>query len=226
MSRSRNGISAALAALVLATSPAAAAERLNIGRVATPEEIKGWDIDVRPDGQGLPVGKGTAALGETVFQERCASCHGEFGEGAGRWPELAGGAGTLKSDSPVKTVGSYWPYVSTVFDFVHRAMPFGAAQTLTPDETYSVTAYLLYLNDILKDQDFEVNEKNLASIRLPNEKNFFMDDRETAEKEFWNAEPCMTNCLPKEATITGRARVLDVTPEKASEAAKTAPPVQ
>ena len=85
MSRSRNGIGAALAALFLTASPAVA-ERLNIGRVATPEEIKGWDIDVRPDGKGLPVGKGTAALGETIFQERCASCHGEFGEGAGRWP--------------------------------------------------------------------------------------------------------------------------------------------
>ncbi len=215
MSRSPNGIGAAVTAVLLAFASPAAAERLNIGRAASPEEIKGWDIDVRPDGQGLPVGKGTAALGETIFQERCASCHGEFGEGAGRWPELAGGAGTLKSDSPVKTVGSYWPYVSTVFDFVHRAMPFGAAQTLTPDETYSLTAYLLYLNDILKDQDFEVNEKN-----------FFMDDRETAEKEFWTAKPCMTDCLPKEATITGRARILDVTPDKASEKAKESPPVQ
>jgi len=225
MSRSRNGIGAALAALFLTASPAVA-ERLNIGRIATPEEIKGWDIDVRPDGKGLPIGKGTATLGETIFQERCASCHGEFGEGAGRWPELAGGAGTIKSESPVKTVGSYWPYVSTVFDFVHRAMPFGAAQTLTPDETYSVTAYLLYLNDILKDQDFEVNEKNLATIRLPNEKNFFMDDRETAEKEFWTAEPCMSNCLPKEAMITGRARILDVTPDKASGSEKKSPPIQ
>lgn len=220
MSRSRNRVGFALTALLLAASPVAA-ERLNIGRAATPEEIRGWDIDVRPDGKGLPVGKGTAALGETVFQDRCASCHGEFGEGAGRWPELAGGAGTLKSESPVKTIGSYWPYVSTVFDFVHRAMPFGAAQTLTPDETYSVTAYLLYLNDILKDQDFEVNERNLATIRLPNEKNFVMDDRETAEKAFWTAKPCMTDCLPKAAGITSRARTLDVTPEK-----KDAPPVQ
>ena len=226
MSRSPNGIGAAVTAVLLAFASPAAAERLNIGRAASPEEIKGWDIDVRPDGQGLPVGKGTAALGETIFQERFASCHGEFGEGAGRWPELAGGAGTLKSDSPVKTVGSYWPYVSTVFDFVHRAMPFGAAQTLTPDETYSLTAYLLYLNDILKDQDFEVNEKNLATIRLPNEKNFFMDDRETAEKEFWTAKPCMSNCLPKEAMITGRARILDVTPDKAPDSEKKSPPVQ
>lgn len=226
MSRSRNAIGTALAAVLLAIAAPAVAERLNIGRTATTEEIKGWDIDVRPDGQGLPVGKGTAALGETIFQERCSSCHGEFGEGAGRWPELSGGAGTLKSDSPVKTVGSYWPYVSTVYDFIHRAMPFGAAQTLTPDETYSVTAYILYLNDILKDQEFEVNEKNLATIRLPNEKNFIMDNRETAEKEFWTSKPCMKNCLPKEATITGRARVLDVTPEKAPDAAKTSPPVQ
>ena len=106
--------------------------------VATPEEIKGWDIDVRPDGKGLPVGKGTAALGETIFQERCASCHGEFGEGAGRWPELAGGAGTIESESPVKTVGSYWPYVSTVFDFVHRAMPFGAHTAVHQNLRYRI----------------------------------------------------------------------------------------
>ena len=222
MSKSRNAARVALALALLAVVTPAGAGRLGIGRAATPEEIKGWDIDVRPDGQGLPAGKGTAALGESLFQERCASCHGEFGEGAGRWPELAGGAGSLKSEHPVKTVGSYWPYASTVFDFVRRAMPFGAAQTLTPDETYSLTAYLLYLNDVLKDQDAELNERNLATIRMPNEGGFFMDDREKAEKEFWTAKPCMKDCLPAEAKITSRARVLDVTPDKA----KDAPSVQ
>lgn len=219
MSRSLNVLLAALGMTVAVANSPAVAERLGIGRAATAEEIKGWDIDVRPDGKGLPVGKGTAALGEPLYQERCASCHGEFGEGAGRWPELSGGGGTLKSDSPVKTVGSYWPYVSTVYDFIYRAMPFGAAQTLTPDETYSLTAYLLYLNDIVKDQDLELNERNLATIRLPNEPNFVMDDREATEKEFWSGKRCMKDCLPTQATITSRARILDVTPDKPKEVA-------
>ena len=98
---------------------------------AKPEEIAGWDIDVRPDGQGLPPGKGTVKEGETLYMERCAACHGEFGESAGRWPILAGGAGTLASHDPVKSVGSYWPYASTVMDYIRRSMPFGNAQSLT-----------------------------------------------------------------------------------------------
>ena len=109
---------------------------MGLGREATQEEIAAWDIDVRPDGQGLPQGKGTAQQGEDIFQERCATCHGEFGEGRDRWPVLAGGLGTLKNDRPNKTVGSFWPYASTIMDYVRRAMPFGHAQSLTADELY------------------------------------------------------------------------------------------
>ena len=87
---------------------------------ATPEEIAGWDIDIRPDGHGLPVGKGTVKQGEPLYMERCAACHGEFGESAGRWPILMGGAGTLASHDPVKSIGSYWPYASTVMDYIRR----------------------------------------------------------------------------------------------------------
>ena len=124
-------------------APAAAplpAKRLGIGREATPEEIAGWDIDIRPDGQGLPPGKGTVKQGEAIYMEQCAACHGEFGESAGRWPILTGGAGTLASHDPVKSIGSYWPYASTVMDYIRRAMPFGNAQSLTNDELYAVTA--------------------------------------------------------------------------------------
>ena len=189
------------------------AERLGIGREATPSEIAGWDIDIRPDGQGLPVGKGTVRQGEPLYMERCAACHGEFGESAGRWPILMGGAGTLPSHDPVKSIGSYWPYASTVIDYIRRTMPFGNAQSLTNDELYAVTAYVLYLNDIIEDENFELNDRNFTSLKLPNEPNFIEDDRETAEKEFWRKSPCMRSCAPGEANIIGRARTLDVTPE-------------
>lgn len=188
-----------------------AGKPLGIGRGATPEVIAGWDIDVRPDGAGLPVGKGTVEEGETLYLERCASCHGEFGESAGRWPILSGGAGTLASHDPVKSVGSYWPYASTVIDYIRRTMPFGDAQSLSNDELYAITAYVLYLNDVIN-QDFALSNENFSSIKMPNEPNFFDDDRETAERAFWK-EPCMSNCGEGEAKVSGRARVLDVTPE-------------
>jgi S-disulfanyl-L-cysteine oxidoreductase SoxD len=199
-----------------AAQPAAApvaAQRLGIGREATAEEVAGWNIDIRPDGQGLPAGKGTVKQGEPLYMERCAACHGEFGESAGRWPILMGGAGTLASSDPVKSIGSYWPYASTVIDYIRRTMPFGNAQSLTNDELYAITAYVLYLNDVIKDESFELTEKNFTSIKLPNQPNFIDDDREVVEKEFWRKTPCMANCMPGEARITGRARSLDVTPE-------------
>jgi cytochrome c len=197
-----------------AAKPAAAAAKpLGIGRDAKPEEIAGWDIDIRPDGQGLPPGKGTVKAGEAVYMQQCAACHGEFGESAGRWPILSGGAGTLAGHDPVKSIGSYWPYASTVMDYIRRSMPFGNAQSLSNDELYAVTAYVLYLNDIIKDENFELNAQSFKSIKLPNEPNFFDDDRERSEKAFWRKRPCMTNCQPGDAKITGRARVIDVTPD-------------
>jgi S-disulfanyl-L-cysteine oxidoreductase SoxD len=208
--------------LMLALSAPAAAQvssvpskPLGIGRQASPQEIAGWDIDIRPDGVGLPSGKGTPRQGEPIYMERCAACHGEFGESAGRWPVLMGGAGTLAGSDPVKSIGSYWPFASTVMDYIRRSMPFGNAQSLTNDELYAVTAYVLYLNDIIKDESFELNRDNFTSIKLPNQPGFVEDDREAAEKEFWLTAPCMTDCIPGEARIIGRARALDVTPESA-----------
>jgi S-disulfanyl-L-cysteine oxidoreductase SoxD len=204
------------------TQPAPAApKRLGIGRAATAEEVAGWDIDIRPDGHGLPAGKGSAKAGEPLYLERCAACHGEFGESAGRWPIVMGGAGSLASHDPVKSVGSYWPYASTLIDYIRRTMPFGNAQSLSNDELYAVTAYVLWLNDVIKDENFELNERNLSSIKLPNEPNFRDDDREITEREFWRKAPCMANCAPSEAAIIGRARALDVTPDSA-----TAPKVE
>ncbi|MDT3686012.1 MAG: cytochrome c [Pseudorhodoplanes sp.] len=188
-------------------------KKIGIGREATAAEIAGWNISVRPDGQGLPVGRGTVKKGETLYVERCAACHGEFGESAGRWPILAGGAGTLASHDPVKSIGSYWPYATTVIDYIRRAMPFGAAQTLSNDDLYAITAYVLYLNDVIQDENFELSDKNFITVKLPNQPNFIDDDRETAEKAFWRKDPCMKDCLPGEPRITGRARTIDVTPE-------------
>ena len=196
-----------------AAKPAGAPRHLGIGREAKPDEIAGWDIDIRPDGQGLPAGKGTVKQGEAIYMQQCAACHGEFGESAGRWPIVAGGEGTLASHDPVKSVGSYWPYASTVMDYIRRAMPYGNAQSLTNDELYAVTAYVFYLNDVIKDEHFELNANSFKSIKLPNEPNFRDDDRDVAEKTLWRKSPCMTNCLPGPARITGRARVIDVTPE-------------
>jgi mono/diheme cytochrome c family protein len=186
--------------------------KLGLGRAALPEEITAWDTDVRPDGKGLPVGKGTAKQGDAIFQAQCAGCHGEFGQGVGRWPALAGGEGTLRADRPDKTIGSFWPDLSTVFDYIKRAMPFGNAQSLSNDEVYALTAYLLTMNDIIKDENFELNEKNFTSIKMPNASGFYRDDRETAEKQFWNIAPCMKDCrgVPK---VIGRATSVDVTPD-------------
>jgi hypothetical protein len=172
-----------------------------------------------PTARACRPGKGTVKQGDEIFQAQVRSCHGEFGQGNNRWPVLAGGMGSLKSDRPEKTIGSFWPDLSTVFDYVRRAMPYGNAQSLSPDELYALTAYLLYLNDIVKDEDFELSDKNFTSVKLPNAAAFYDDDRETTEKSFWGKEPCMSNCKP-EVKITGRAVILDVTPDS-----KTAPKV-
>ena len=189
----------------------AEAGKYKLGRAALPEEIAAWNIDVRPDGQGLPKGKGKVSDGEIIYNEQCAACHGDFGEGKDRWPVLVGGKDTLTSDDPVKTVGSYWPYTSTIFDYIRRAMPFGNAQSLTADETYALTAYLLYMNEIVEDEKFVLSDKNFAKVRLPNEKNFTKDVRPDTALVSQKA-PCMKNCKT-DVKVVGRARVLDVTPD-------------
>jgi len=163
-----------LAALVIAafatSSAVYAAERYGFGRPATPEEIKGWDIDVSPSGAGLPPGHGDVRQGETIFAAKCASCHGPRGEGK-PMVRLVGGAGTLRDKKPIKTVGSYWPYATTLFDYVRRAMPLNAPQSLKPDEVYAVSAYVLFLNGIVP-QDSTLDADNLAKIKMPNRDGF------------------------------------------------------
>ena len=165
-----------------------AARNYGIGHAATRGAIAGWDIDVRPDGQGAPPGHGSVKDGEKVYMDKCAACHGEFGESAGRWPQLAQGKGTLASHDPVKTVGSYFPYLSSVFDYIRRAMPFGDAESLSNDELYAVTAYVLNLNDIVDDK-FVLSKETWGNVKMPNQGGFYDDDREKTEKAFWNAKP-------------------------------------
>ena len=206
------------------TTPGAPAEtvtpaKLGLGRAALPEEVAAWNLDVRPDGLGLPEGQGDALTGEAIFEENCAICHGSFAEGVDNWPKLAGGDGTLDREDPLKTVGSYWPYLSTVWDYVHRSMPFGNAQTLSPDDVYAITAYILYSNDIIED-DFVLSKGSFLEVEMPNAGGFILDDRAETEYAFWSDEPCMSDCKDK-VEVTMRARVLDVTPQE--EGADVAP---
>jgi S-disulfanyl-L-cysteine oxidoreductase SoxD len=210
MSRSRNLALATALASILATP--LMAQTLGLGRAALPEEITAWDVAVLPDGTGLPEGSGDVETGEAVFAEACASCHGDFAEGIDSWPVLAGGMGTLQDPRPVKTIGSYWPYLSTVFDYVHRSMPFGAAQTISVDETYAIAAFLLYSNGLVED-DFVLSKDNFTKITLPNAEGFYPDDRAQSEYPLFTGEPCMTNCAEGKPEVTKRAVLLNVTPE-------------
>lgn len=197
--------------LLISFSSHAENRKYNIGKIATKIEIAGWDIDVRPDGVGAPKGSGNAIDGEEIYVNRCASCHGDFGEGVDRWPALVGGDGTLASHDPEKTTGSYWPYASTIFDYVYRSMPFGEAQTLTHDETYKLVAYLLNMNEII-DENFVLSEKNIGKIKMPNASGFSLPDPRPDVTKYKDGQPCMKNCnVP--VKIIGKARDIDVTPD-------------
>lgn len=211
MSKYLDGLAGVLLGALIFSLPAQA-ERLGLGRPATDEEIAAWNHDVSPDGAGLPVGSGSVEDGEALFGDYCAICHGDFAEGVDNWPKLAGGQGTLNRKDPLKTVGSYWPHLTTTWDYVNRSMPFGNAQTLSTDEVYAVVAYILYSNDLV-DEDFVLSNDNLLDIQLPNKDGFIVDDRAETEYPKWSQEPCMTNCK-ETVEITMKAMVLDVTPEE------------
>ena len=160
-------------AAVAALSISASAFAYEFGRTATPEEINLWDIEVRPDGTGLPEGSGTVAQGKSVYTDNCAACHGVNGQG-GIKDRLVGGQGTLASDKPIKTVGSFWPYATTLFDYIQRAMPYQAPDSLSVDDYYAVTAYVLSLNGILA-PDGKLDKETLPRVRMPNRDGFIPD---------------------------------------------------
>ena len=145
---------------------------LGIGKLATPDEIARWNITVYPDGKGLPIGSGNAQRGAKIYAEKCAECHNDKGEGRqAQYPALVGGRGTLATNSPVKTVGSFWPYATTLFDYIRRAMPYTHPRSLKTDEVYSVTAFVLFLNGIVEEKQ-ELNQSNLPSVPMPNRNGF------------------------------------------------------
>ncbi len=173
------------------------------GKTATATEIAGWDIDIRPDGRGLPDASGSVEDGEMLYEDLCASCHGSFGEGVGRYPVLAGGEGTLSEARPEKTVGSFWAYTSTLFDYIRRAMPFPQPASLSNEDTYAITAYVLYLNDLVED-DFVLSRETFPEVAyLPNHGNFIPDPRPDV-----NAVRCMRDCKdPASVRITSEPTI-------------------
>ena len=165
-----NAALAAACALGLFSS-AALAETPNLGKIITPEEVVPWDISVSPDGAGLPPGSGTPKQGEAVYASKCLACHGEKGAGKPN-DALVGGIGSLAGDKPaLKTVGSFWPYATTIFDYVRRSMPYNESKTLTNDELYAVAAYILQLNGIIGEND-TMNAQTLPKVRMPNRDGF------------------------------------------------------
>jgi len=166
----------AMASALLVLSSAALAEGPGIGRVATPDEIASWDISIGPDGAGLPPGRGTPKQGEMVYAEKCVACHGEKGAGKPN-DQLVGGRGSLSGDqAPVKTVGSFWPYATTLFDYVRRAMPLNAPKSLSDDEVYAVSAYLLQLNGIIGEAD-AMDAQTLPQVQMANRDGFIVFSR-------------------------------------------------
>ena len=147
----------------------------HLGHIATDQEVRLWDIDAGPDGAGLPEGSGTVLDGVKVYARHCASCHGATGM-EGPMPKLVGGQGTLASSQPVKTIGSYWPYATTLFDYINRAMPFTAPQSLAPNDIYAVVAWLLFRNGLI-DEDTVMNKETLLQVRMLYRNGFIADPR-------------------------------------------------
>lgn len=209
MSKLLKGILALLAmALIGATAQAGTGPTYHLGTPVTPAQLSKWDIDVNGlTGAGLPPGHGSVNQGSKIWESKCAYCHGDFGEGAGKFPVIAGGAGSLKSDRPEKTVGSFWPYAPTLFDYIKRAMPFPAPQSLSNDEVYALSAYILNLNDIVP-KTAVMDATTLAAVKMPNRHGFI--------KAHWDTKntACMKNCLSTPLKVTSDLVSLHVTPEE------------
>jgi len=170
-------VSCAAAALVFTCTLAGSPQSptFGVGRAPTAAELRAIDIDVAPDGTGLPAGRGTAAAGKDVYTRRCETCHGPTGK-EGPQDVLVGGQGSLSTPTPQKTVGSYWPYATTLWDYIRRAMPFDHPGTLTADEIYAATAYVLFMNGIVGEHD-ELNQHTLPQLKMPNRRGFVADPR-------------------------------------------------
>lgn len=160
---------------VLGAQPVEQPARYGWGRPATEAEIRAWNHDVAPTGEGLPPGKGTVEQGAKLYAKKCAGCHGPTGR-EGPMAQLVGGQGTLQSGNPIRTVGSYWPYATTLYDYIFRAMPYTAPQSLTPDEVYALVAWILRQNGIIP-ADSVMDATTLPAVRMPNRHGFVPDPR-------------------------------------------------
>jgi len=190
MCSSRSFLFAAAALFASLGAHAQGVGHYGVGTPASAAQIAGWSIAVRPDGQGLPPGQGSVQDGDPVFAENCAACHGTFGEGAGRYPRIAGD-GKLTGDRPEQTVGSYWPFATSLFDYINRAMPFPAPHSLTANQVYAVTAYVLNLNNLVGD-DFVADKDSLPKVRMPNHDGFSWKDPRPDTHDV----ACMKDCRP------------------------------
>jgi S-disulfanyl-L-cysteine oxidoreductase SoxD len=161
-----------VAALATSADAALAQDKPRLGRPTTPEEIASWDITIAPDGVGLPHGSGTAKQGEPIYVAKCQGCHGVKGTG-GPNLALAGGMGTIGKPDQIKTIGSYWPYATTIFDYVFTSMPYQETKSLTHEETYALTAYLLHINGIIGETDV-IDANTLPKVKMPNRDKFIM----------------------------------------------------
>ncbi len=188
--RSLTVIGAAAVGVPMYAALAAEPPRLGLGTPPTAAQIEGWAIAVRPDGQGLPAGSGSVKDGDDLYANICASCHGTFGEGVGRYPRIAG-EGKLTGDRPEQTVQTYWPFATTLFDYINRAMPYPAPHVLPPDQVYAVTAYVLNLNGLVED-DFVADRESLPKVKMPNSEGFNWTDPRPDTHD----TACMTNCRP------------------------------
>lgn len=162
---------------------AANAEPLSpqLGKPADAQTLKNWTSDIFPDGEGLPPGSGTAVVGKKIYEQYCLSCHGVNGSGDSA-DELAGAQHALTGDPPDKTIGSYWPYATTVFDFTRRSMPLDKPGILNNDQLYAVTAYLLFLNNLVKENDL-IDARTLPKIKMPNRDGFIDVHRSKMQRQ-------------------------------------------
>ena len=182
-------VAAALAAC--SAAPPKAPERTGLGQRVSERDLVKLDIDVRtPDGKGLPAGQGNVAMGKKVYDDKCASCHGVDAKGGPMFGTMVGGIGSFTTNTRVLTPGSMYPYAPILFDYVRRAMPLTAPESLTDDEVYAVSGYLLHLNGLLP-ADATVDARALVALRMPNRDGFMVDDRPDTK-----AERCMRDCPP------------------------------
>lgn len=186
-------VAAALLCVLLAPALAQAGDKTpqyDYGSTPTAAQIKAWNIDVFPDGQNLPPGQGSVSQGQPLFEAKCSACHGFFGQGVAKYPNLNDPSlADLKANPPVKTIGNYWPYAPKIFDYIHRAMPFPLPGSMTAGETYAITAYLLNLNNLVP-ADFVASAKTLPKVKMPNRNGLIINTL----KPDTHATDCMENC--------------------------------